>query len=245
MAVAVHQRLALALELPRHLVEQPAQRCDLVIAVLFGDLHVKITTPDPFRRPGEPPDRARQPFGKPQSQPDSGQDQDQRKTKVDQAKVEQKPAAFAFQLVVKLNGFLRFIQKRQDRAVNLTRDIEIAVGKAFQRHQRPKLVVGPVGDQDGVARARKFQVFGRRGVETEKIGPLATGLQRARTIDKVGLFQPALDHGLALAQQLPKLVIPQKHALLLGAVKKAHKRGDIGGKIVTLHRLIGLSGRKG
>jgi hypothetical protein len=60
------KRVALALQLPGHLVEIPAQHRDLVIAPLLAHLHVQIARAHALRGPGQPPHRARQPLGEPQ-----------------------------------------------------------------------------------------------------------------------------------------------------------------------------------
>ena len=57
LAVTVKKRVALALELPRHLVEQTAQGGNLIIAVAFGNLHIQITAAHPLRRPRQTPSK--------------------------------------------------------------------------------------------------------------------------------------------------------------------------------------------
>ena len=93
------QRLALGLELARHLVEVTAQHGDLVIALFLADMNVQIARSDPLRRAGQAPHRARKALGEPQPQPDRGEDEDHGETDIEQPELEQHPAPIAFALL--------------------------------------------------------------------------------------------------------------------------------------------------
>ena len=91
--MTIDQRLPLSVELPGHLVEHAPQHGDFVIALFLDHLNLKIARADPLRRPRQPPDGPRQPFGEPKPHPDRRQHQEERKAKVDEAEFEQHPPA--------------------------------------------------------------------------------------------------------------------------------------------------------
>jgi hypothetical protein len=77
--VLFDQRVALALQLPRHLVEQLPQHRDLVIARSSATRTSRSPCPTRCAAPAKPPHGPRQAFGEPQAQPDRGQDHDHAK----------------------------------------------------------------------------------------------------------------------------------------------------------------------
>ncbi len=241
-AVGVHQRLALRLQLPGHLVEDAPQHRDLVVALLLDHLHVEVAAADPLRRPREPPHRPRQPLGEPQAQPDRGKDQDHRKAEIEQAELEHEPPALALELGIEPRRLGGVVEKPQDAAVHRAADVEIAVDIVRQRQQRAVLGVVDILDQDDTAILRGGHVGLARALEVEQVGAFAARPDLAGAVDDIALLQPALDQPLALRQKLSQLAIVDEEVLLPRRGQESGQRAGIDLEIVALILAVGFGG---
>ncbi len=98
------QGVALALHLSDHFVERPAEKRDLVVALLLAHAHVEIAPADTLGGAGKPADRSRKTFREPQAGPDRGKDDDHGEADVDEGELEQELAAVGFELLVEPDG---------------------------------------------------------------------------------------------------------------------------------------------
>ena len=178
--VLFDQRVALRRKLPRHLVEEPAHHCDLVIAPLLRHLHGQIPLPDALRGRGQATDRARQAFGKPHTKPDRGHDHDQCKAKVQKAKPEQELPAFAFKFAVEEHGLFGFIQKLENFAIDLAADEEVPVGEGRQTDEGAKLTDLPILDKDRPRRPRRGPSLHRWDVRNRRSSCVLPGREALR-----------------------------------------------------------------
>ena len=237
LAVDVQQRLALAPQLPCHLIKVPPQHGDFIIAIFFTHAHVQITCPNLLRRSSEAAHGAGQPLRKPQPQPDRRQDQDQRKRDVEQAKVEQQPPAIRLQLLIEPRGFLGFIQQRQNIAVHIPAYVQIAVGEGPHWDKGAEFVVGPVVDQHKPVALGKGDVLWRRCFVVKEVRPVPARADLGRAINEIGLTQAALDLPLAFAK---KFAVAERNALQPRVVHAAREAQGICPQVGALLALVGF-----
>ena len=180
-------------KLPRHLVENTTQNGDFIITLFFRHPRIKIALTNPRCRRRQSPDRTRKAFGKPQSQPDCRQDQDDRKAKIQQSEFEQHPAPFGLQLVVKQDSFLSVVQQAEYLAIHIARDINQTVKIAVNHDQSAKLVLRPIPYDHNVAFQRAIYFLCGRLLVIKKIRAIPPRLNFTGTVDHIGLSQAPLD----------------------------------------------------
>ena len=167
LAGVIQQRLALALQLPRHLVKILAEHGNLVIALFLDHLHIQIARAHLLRSPRQTPHGAAETLGKPQAQQHSRQDQKHRKAQIKQRKIRQAAATLAFLLLIKPRGFLGFIQKRQQIAIDRAADIQKPLAQAAQLNQGAIFIIWPIADQRHALAARGIKIAGRWHLEVK------------------------------------------------------------------------------
>ena len=243
--MAFQQGLALPFQLACHLVEQPPQHGDFIIALFFRNLHVKIAPAHALRGPRKPADRPRQTFGKPQAQPNRRKNENDRKTKIQQSEFEQQPPAFGFQLMVQPHGFPRFIQQPQKRTVDRPGHLQKPVGECIQPDQGAEFVVLPVFDDDGFAQIGRRNLLGIGRFEVKKVGIIPACLDETVSVDHEGFTQAALDLGLDIGQDHPQVAVADHVVGLPLQVQKGRKLISILGQIALMFipvRLCRLQG---
>ena len=155
----VQQNVTLPFQLAGHLVEIPPQHGDFVVALFFHHLHIQVTRADALCRPGQPPDRARQSFRKPQPQPDCRQNQNNSKAQVNDRIFKQPFAPLCLLLLIKPRRFLCVIQQGQQIAIHHPADVQEPIQPGIQPHQSAHFIVGQIGNNGDLVGVYPVKIF--------------------------------------------------------------------------------------
>ncbi|OIQ76560.1 hypothetical protein GALL_417550 [mine drainage metagenome] len=242
LAVVLDQRLALPLQLPRHLVEDAAQHGNFIVALFLLHLHVQIAGADPLRGTRQTPNGARKALGKPEAQPYRREDEDQRKAQIEQPELEQQATALALKLLIQVDGLLGFIQQFQYLAIHDARNVEIAIDIRGQRDQRAQLVIIPIIDQNRLALLRFCNVRGGGCRVIEKVRAFAARADHALAIDHISTPQAALNLCLTVGQKLAQIAVTNEEISVMSPIEKLREGVRIHRQIVAMFALVGLRG---
>ena len=168
MAIGGDELGALAAELPRHAIEGPSEVAEFVVAARCLDLHVEIAGAHLLGRADEIADRSNDAGRKGEAEPYRDHQQQQCDDDEKERKGDLDAGTLAFELLIGSDRAAVALDLRDHARIDEAPDIEKAVDKAVEAHDRANPVIGIAGEEDDLTCRRLVERRLRYGAKLER-----------------------------------------------------------------------------